>query len=72
LQVVDIVERSAQSNGIDMVNHLRNIDDAIVTTLTAQRFVTQYRLTQRAPCGCVIPWFTMTMGSVNCFVLNLL
>jgi hypothetical protein len=54
-----------------MVDHLRNIDDAIVTTLTAQRFVTQYRLTQRAPCGCVIPWFTMTMRRVNFFVLNL-
>jgi hypothetical protein len=66
------MERTTQSNGFNMVNHLRNIDDAIVTTLTAQRFVTQYRLTQRAPCGCVIPWFTMTMRRVNFFVLNLL
>jgi hypothetical protein len=66
------MERSAQSNGLNMVNHLRNIDDTIVTTLPAQRFVTQYRLTQRAPCGCVIPWFTMAMCGVNCFVLNLL
>jgi hypothetical protein len=66
------MERSAQSNGLNMVNHLRNIDDTIVTTLPAQRFVTQYRLTQRAPCGCVIPWFTMTMSRVNFFVLNLL
>ena len=54
-----------------MVNHLCGGDDSIVATLTAQWFVTQHRFTQRAPCCRLIAWFTMAMGRVNCFVLNL-